>query len=137
MKLRVSFLLVLLSLAVTLCALAAETVPPPPMTPADLAGSWLLAPAESGGGSSGPGAITLVLTCDQGTLAGVAVVSLQYEEKRWPLVHPTFDGKTFAFKVDNGENLLAGEMKLVDGKFEGHWTGGGEAGRLTMTRKSN
>ena len=135
MKLRVPFLLVLLSLASTLCALAAETAPATQMTAADLAGSWTLAPVQSEGASSGPGAITLVLTFDHGTLAGVAVVSLQYEEKRWPLVHPSFDGKTFTFKVDNGENLLAGEMKLVDGKFEGHWTGGEEAGRLTMTRK--
>jgi len=133
MRLRISLLL-LLSLAVTAFALAAET---PPSSPADLVGSWVLAPVENGETPSAPGAITLVLTVDHGTLAGVAVVSLQYEEKRWPLVQPTFDGKTFAFKVDNGENLLAGEMKLVDGKFEGHWTGGEEAGRLTMTRKKS
>jgi hypothetical protein len=39
---------------------------------------------------------------------------------------------------DNGESLLAGEMTLVDGKFEGRWTSGGgdEAGRLTMRRKA-
>ena len=40
----------------------------------------------------------------------------------WPLVNPTFDGKTFSFQVDNGESLLTGEMKLVDGKFEGRWS---------------
>jgi hypothetical protein len=131
MKLRLSLLL-LLVLTAPAFALAADTAP---ATPADLVGSWTLAPVESGQTASGPGHITLVLTLDQGKLAGVALVSLQYEEKRWPLVNPTFDGKTFAFKVDNGENLLAGEMKLVDGKFEGHWTGGEEAGRLTMTRK--
>ena len=134
MKLRISFLLLLLSCTAVAFGLASETAP---ASPADLVGSWSLAPVESGGAPSGPGSITLVLTLDQGTLAGVAVVSLQYEEKRWPLIHPTFDGKTFAFKVDNGENLLAGEMKLVDGKFEGHWTGGEEAGRLTMTRKAD
>ena len=134
MKLRLSLLL-LLVLAAPAFASAANTAP---STPADLVGSWTLAPAENGQeASSGPGHITLVLTLDQGKLSGVALVSLQYEEKRWPLVNPTFDGKTFAFKVDNGENLLAGEMKLVDGKFEGHWTGGEEAGRLTMTRKGD
>ena len=133
MKLRIPFLL-LLSLAVAAFALASGTAP---ASPADLVGSWLLAPVENGEAPSAPGAITLVLTLDRGALAGVAVVSLQYEEKRWPLINPTFDGKTFAFKVDNGESLLAGEMKLVDGKFEGHWAGGDEAGRLSMTRKAD
>lgn len=45
-----------------------------------------------------------------------------------------------AFEVDNGEALLAGEMKLVDGKFEGRWSADGgdeQAGRLTMTRKTD
>ncbi len=46
-----------------------------------------------------------------------------------PLVDPTFDGKTFSFQVDNGESLLAGEMKLVDGKFEGRWSADGETWR--------
>jgi len=134
MKLRVSLLLLLLAL--TAVALAAETAP---KTPEDLVGSWSLAPASSDGASSGPGTITLMLTLDQGKLAGVAVLPLQHGEKRWPLVNPTFDGKTFSFKVDNGESLLAGEMTLVDGVFEGRWASGGgdEAGRLTMKRKSS
>ena len=134
MKMRIALLL-LLGLASTSFAPAAET---PPASPADMVGSWILAPVEDGQTASKPGAITLVLNLDQGKLAGVALVSLQYEEKRWPLVHPTFDGKTFVFQVDNGQGLLSGEMKLVDGKFEGHWSadGGEEAGRLTMTRKS-
>ena len=137
MKLRVSLLLLLLALAVTFFAMAAETAP---ASPADLVGSWSLAPAHSDEeSSSGPGSITLVLTLEQGKLAGVAIVPLQNGEKRWPLVDPSFDGKTFSFKVDNGESLLAGEMKLVDGKFEGRWSSGGgdEAGRLTMKRKAN
>jgi len=136
MKPRVSLLVLLVAFAATSFVLAAETAP---ATPADLVGSWSLAPAHSEEeSSSSPGSITLVLTFDQGKLAGVAIVPLQNGEKRWPLVDPSFDGKTFSFKVDNGESLLAGEMKLVDGKFEGRWSSGGgdEAGRLEMKRKA-
>jgi hypothetical protein len=135
MKLRLSLLLLLLALAATSIALAAETAP---ATPADLVGSWSLAPVQSEEAPSGRSSITLVMTLEQGKLAGVAIIPLQNGEKRWPLVDPSFDGKTFSFKVDNGESLLAGEMKLVDGKFEGRWSSGGgdEAGRLTMKRKA-
>ncbi|HSS77050.1 MAG TPA: hypothetical protein VLV54_09925 [Thermoanaerobaculia bacterium] len=135
MKLRLALLLLLLALAATSIALAAETAP---ASPAGLVGSWSLAPAHSDGAASESGSITLVLTLENGKLAGVAVLPVQNGEKRWPLVNPSFDGKTFSFKVDNGESLLAGEMKLVDGKFEGRWTSGGgdEAGRLTMRRKA-
>jgi hypothetical protein len=133
MKLR---LLPLLALAATSIALAAETAP---ASPADLVGSWSLAPVQNEKAASGPGSITLVLTLEQGKLAGIAIIPVQNGEKRWPLVNPSFDGKAFSFKVDNGESLLAGEMKLVDGKFEGRWSSGGgdEAGRLTMRRKAS
>jgi hypothetical protein len=135
MKRRVSLLLLLLVLAATSFVLAAETAP---ASLADLVGSWSLAPAHSDETASETGSITLVLTFENGKLAGVAVLPVQNGEKRWPLVNPTFDGKTFSFKVDNGESLLAGEMTLVDGKFEGRWMSGGgdEAGRLTMRRKA-
>ena len=65
-------------------------------------------------------------------------IPIQGGEKRWPLVEPTFDGETFSFKVDNGETLLAGEMRLVGEGFEGSWkdAGGEDGGRLTMTRKA-
>ncbi|HVR95997.1 MAG TPA: hypothetical protein VMW27_05245 [Thermoanaerobaculia bacterium] len=127
-------LLLLLTLTIHF-PLAAEA---PPSSPADLVGSWSLTPVQEGETASGPGSITLVLTLDQGKLAGVAVLPIPNGEKRWPLVNPAFDGKTFSFQVDNGESLLAGEMTLVDGKFEGRWSAGGdqEVGRLTMTRKA-
>lgn len=135
MKLRASFLL-LLALTATAFALASETAP---ASPADLVGSWSLAPVRSEETASGPGSITLVLTLEEGKLAGVAILPLQNGEKRWPLIKPTFDGKTFSFQVDNGESLLTGEMTLVDRKFEGHWSAGEdeEAGRLTMARKAD
>ncbi len=129
-------LLFLLALAFPVLAVASERVP---ASAGDLVGSWSLNPVQTGEAAAGPGSITLVLTLDQGKLAGVALIPLPGAERRWPLVDPSLDGKTFSFKVDNGETLLAGEMKLVDGKFEGRWVaaGGDQTGRLTMTRKAD
>ncbi|HYU32042.1 MAG TPA: hypothetical protein VEW48_07755 [Thermoanaerobaculia bacterium] len=103
---------------------------------AEMVGTWRLAPVEEGETAAGPGAIKLELRLDAGKLAGTAILPIQGGEKRWPVVDASFDGKTFSFKVDNGESLLAGTMERVDGKFEGHWVanGGEEGGRLTMTR---
>jgi hypothetical protein len=102
-----------------------------------MAGTWILRPAQEGPQEEGPGPITLLLTLENGRLAGTAVIPIQGGEKRWPLVDPTFDGETFSFKVDNGEMLLEGEMRLVGESFEGNWkaAGGENGGRLTMTRK--
>ncbi len=107
-----------------------------PETAAEMVGTWRLAPVQEGDTAAGPGAIKLELRLDAGKLAGTAILPMQGGEKRWPVVDAAFDGKTFSFKVDNGESLLAGKMERVDGKFEGRWVSGDgeEAGRLTMTR---
>ncbi len=107
-----------------------------PETAAEMVGTWRLAPVQEGDAAAGPGAIKLELRLDAGKLAGTAILPMQGGEKRWPVVDAAFDGKTFSFKVDNGESLLAGKMERVDGKFEGRWVSGDgeEAGRLTMTR---
>ncbi len=107
-----------------------------PETAAEMVGTWRLAPVQEGDTAAGPGAIKLELRLDAGKLAGTAILPVQGGEKRWPVVDAAFDGKTFSFKVDNGESLLAGTMERVDGKFEGRWVSGNgeEAGRLTMTR---
>jgi hypothetical protein len=106
---------------------------------AEMVGTWRLAPVQDGETAAGPGSIKLELRLEdhaKGKLAGTAIIPLQGGEKRWPIVDATFDGKTFSFKVDNGESLLAGTMERMDGKFEGHWVanGGEDGGRLTMTR---
>jgi hypothetical protein len=67
-------------------------------------------------------------------LLAPALIHAQGGEKRWPIVDASFDGRTFSFTVDNGENLLSGTLERKDGGFEGYWVGGEERGRLTMTR---
>jgi hypothetical protein len=106
---------------------------------AEMVGTWRLAPVQEGEAATGPGTIRLELRLDdqgKGKLGGTAILPIQGGEKRWPIVDAAFDGKTFSFKVDNGESLIAGKMERVDGKFEGRWVSenGEEAGRLTMTR---
>jgi hypothetical protein len=117
---------------------ATQTAPETPQETAvaEMVGTWRLAPVQEGETATGPGSIRLELRLDQGKLGGTAVLPIQGGEKRWPVVDAAFDGKTFSFKVDNGESLLAGKMERVDGKFEGRWVSenGEEAGRLTMTR---
>ena len=103
---------------------------------AEMVGTWLLAPVQEGEAATGPGSIKLELRLDQGKLGGTAILPIQGGEKRWPIVDAVFDGRTFSFKVDNGESLIAGKMERVDGKFAGRWVSenGEEGGRLTMTR---
>ena len=122
--------------AALLHAVQAAPETPEDTTAAEMVGTWRLAPVQEGDTAAGPGAIKLELRLDQGKLGGTAILPMQGGEKRWPVVDAAFDGKTFSFKVDNGEGLLAGRMERVDGKFEGRWVeeGGEEGGRLTMTR---
>lgn len=126
--------LFLISIALT----AAAAQESPARSPDFMVGSWILRPVQEGEQEQGPGPITLLLRLEDGRLAGTAVIPLQGGEKRWPLVQPTFDGQIFTFKVDNGELLLKGEMRLVGEAFEGSWkSDNGEAGgRLSMTRKA-
>ena len=120
---------------VSLCAAAGQEATA--KAPDFMVGSWTLRPAQDGAQEQGPGSITLLLDLKDGRLAGTAVIPVQGGEKRWPLVQPTFDGQTFSFKVDNGEILLEGEMRLVGEAFEGNWKSadGEDGGRLTMARK--
>ena len=120
-------------------ALAAAAGPETPAkSPEFMVGAWTLRPVQEGVQESGPGPITLLLALEDGRLAGTAVIPVEGGEKRWPLVQPSFDGQTFSFKVDNGEMLLGGEMRLVGEGFEGNWKAdnGEVGGRLTMTRKA-
>lgn len=126
--------LFLFLITVTLAAAGPDTL----AKPADfMAGAWILRPVQEGAPEEGSAPITLLLHVEDGRLAGTAVIPIEGGEKRWPLVEPVFDGTAFSFKVDNGETLLAGEMKLVGESFEGNWkiAGGEDGGRLTMTRK--
>jgi hypothetical protein len=134
MKLRLCSVVGLLLVSAALAVASQEA---PAKSPSFMVGSWVLRPVQQGEQEQGPGPITLLLRLEDGRLAGTAVIPIQGGEKRWPLVQPTFDGQTFNFKVDNGELLLQGEMRLVGEAFEGNWkSDNGEAGgRLSMTRK--
>lgn len=102
---------------------------------AEMVGTWRLSPQQEGEAAPGPGSIKLEIRLEAGKLTGNAVLPIQGGEKRWPIVDASFDGRTFSFTVDNGESLLSGKMdRLEDGRFEGNWVGGEEAGRLSMTR---
>lgn len=106
---------------------------------AEMVGTWRLTPVQEGETAAGPGSIRLELRLEdqeKGKLGGTAILPMEGGEKRWPIVDATYDGRTFSFKVDNGESLIAGTMERVDGKFEGRWVSedGEERGRLTMIR---
>ena len=136
-KARALFALWLALLAPALLHATQETPKTPQNTAAaEMVGTWRLAPVQEGETATGPGAIRLELRLDQGKLGGTAILPMEGGEKRWPIVDATYDGRTFSFKVDNGESLIAGTMERVDGKFEGRWVSedGEERGRLTMTR---
>ncbi|HEX3131120.1 MAG TPA: hypothetical protein VH394_27540 [Thermoanaerobaculia bacterium] len=123
---------VLLALAIVL--LAPTLIHAQASPEAEMVGTWRLSPQQEGDAAPGPGSIKLEIRLEAGKLTGNAVLPIQGGEKRWPIVNASFDGKTFSFTVDNGESLLSGTMERKDGGFEGHWVGGEEGGRLTMTR---
>jgi hypothetical protein len=58
-------------------------------------------------------------------------------DKEWVLIEPKFDGETFTFKVDNGEELLAADLKLKNDQFEGSFKSSISdiSGRLKLVRK--
>jgi hypothetical protein len=53
------------------------------------------------------------------------------------LIEPKFDDETFTFKADNGEELLAGQLKLKNDRFEGSWQDpiSDLSGRMKLVRK--
>jgi beta-lactamase regulating signal transducer with metallopeptidase domain len=76
-------------------------------------------------------------------LTGTAISWKEVEPKQswqkveWPLIEPKFDGHIFSFKVSNGEEILAGELKLIADRFEGEWHSSKsmQNGKLKMTKR--
>ena len=104
-------------------------------------GSWELFVTHDGQDPSAGVArhpITLTLKTDRGILAGnasIPVVLASDEGPKFkdpvvkPLAAPRYDGRTFSFMVDNGEEYLIGEVTRTGGAvtpegdvFEGRWT---------------
>lgn len=89
---------------------------------------------------------TLWLTIDRGILAGKVSIPVLLASKEGtvfkepvfrPLLAPRFDGRTFGFMIDNGEEYLIGEMTRAGEHFVGRWTSSlsGQEGSLKMLRK--
>lgn len=118
-----------------------------------LVGSWSLfithdGAAKSDEGEGGMPAL-LVLDFDGSKLSGTATIwpSRHVENGKlvgdddkkvvFPVLDPTFDGTTFAFKVFNGEENLLGELVRHGEGFEGRWLSSKSklSGTLKMVRK--
>jgi hypothetical protein len=79
----------------------------------------------------------LIVKADGNRLTGKVILKADGGQKDWVLIEPKFDGETFTFKVDNGEELLAADLKLKNDQFEGTYQGSisGVSGGLKLVRK--
>lgn len=159
--LRARLLLVLCALALALSGITAAAFSltaegPKAQKSADtaaIAGEWHLYVTRDGEDhkkeqeSVGKHAITLSIKATGERLSGKAMIpKVIKREDGTPefqepivltLITPRFDGTHFHFKVDNGEELLDGKLKLVGDHFEGRWisTESRLSGTLKMVRK--
>jgi hypothetical protein len=99
-----------------------------------IVGAWV-AIVESTDGTEGRS--ELIVKADGDRLTAKVIFDNNGEKKEWVLIEPKFDGETFTFKADNGEELLAGNLKLKNDQFEGSWQGpvSGLSGRMRLVRK--
>jgi beta-lactamase regulating signal transducer with metallopeptidase domain len=91
-------------------------------------GEWVVIVTSSDGTEPEGGRAPLIVEADGNRLSGKVILKSDSEQKVWVLIEPKFDGETFTFKVDNGEELLAADLKLKNDQFEGTWKG--ESSRL-------
>ncbi|MDQ3257601.1 MAG: hypothetical protein M3R15_27570, partial [Acidobacteriota bacterium] len=81
---------------------------------------------------------TLTFKSENGKLTGAATRGEGAEKVEWPLIEPKFDGETLSFKVNNGHEILEGELKPnTSGKFRGLWKSieTKQSGKLMLTKK--
>ncbi|MBA3438419.1 MAG: M56 family metallopeptidase [Pyrinomonadaceae bacterium] len=106
-------------------------------------GTWYLHFYGSEGKEAEGPNLTLAVKADGDKLTGTAVTWKEdvpgqgWQKVEWPLVEPRFDGSAFSFKVSNGEEMLAAELKLVGEKFEGEWKSSKtmQSGRMKLIKK--
>jgi bla regulator protein blaR1 len=100
-------------------------------------GEWMVIVTSSDGTEPEGGRSPLIVKADGDRLTGKVILNNGGGQKDWVLIEPKFDGETFTFKVDNGEELLAADLKLKNGQFEGSWHGpiSGLSGGLKLVRK--
>ena len=104
-----------------------------------IAGDWALRFGDENAAIDGnvPG-FTLSFKSENGKLTGTATRGAGAEKVEWPLIEPKFDGATLTFKVNNGEEILEGELKPnASGEFRGLWksTETKQSGKLRLTKK--
>ncbi len=103
-----------------------------------IAGDWTMRFGDENAATVGnvPG-FTLTFKSKGGKLTGTATRGEGAERAEWPLIDPQFDGETLSFKVNNGDEMLAGELKPVAGVFKGLWksTETKQSGKFSLTRK--
>ncbi|MBA3713437.1 MAG: M56 family metallopeptidase [Pyrinomonadaceae bacterium] len=103
-----------------------------------IAGDWTMKFGDENAATveNVPG-FTLTFKSEGGKLMGTAARGEGAERVEWPLIEPQFDGETLSFKVNNGDEILAGELKPVAGVFKGLWksTETKQSGKLSLTRK--
>jgi len=102
-----------------------------------IAGEWVVIVTSSDGTEPEGGRSPLIVKADGDRLTGKVILKSDGGPKEWVLIEPKFDGETFTFKVDNGEELLAADLKLKNDQFEGTWKGpvSGLSGGLKLVRK--
>jgi len=102
-----------------------------------IVGEWVVIVTSSDGTEPEGGRSPLIVKADGDRLTGKVILKTDGGPKEWVLIEPKFDGETFTFKVDNGEELLAADLKLKNDQFEGTWKGpvSGLSGGLKLVRK--
>jgi bla regulator protein blaR1 len=100
-------------------------------------GEWVVIVTSSDGTEPEGGRSPLIVKADGDRLNGKVILKTDGGQKDWVLIEPKFDGETFTFKVDNGEELLAADLKLKNDQFEGTWKGAisGLSGGIKLVRK--
>jgi hypothetical protein len=106
-------------------------------SPEKVVGEWVVIVITSDGTEPEGGRSPLIGKADGDRLTGKVILNNDGEKKEWVLIDPKFDGETFTFKVDNGEELLAATLKLKNDQFEGSYQGAvsGIGGKLKLVRK--
>ena len=100
-------------------------------------GEWVVIVTSSDGTEPEGGRSPLIVEADGNRLTGKVILKTDGGQKDWVLIEPKFDGETFIFKVDNGEEFLMADLKLKNDQFEGTWKGSisGLSGGLKLVRK--
>jgi hypothetical protein len=102
-----------------------------------IVGEWVVIVTSSDGTEPEGGRSELIVKADGNRLTAKVILKTDGGKKEWALIEPKFDGETFTFNADNGEELLAGHLKLKNDQFEGSWHCpiSGLSGRMKLVRK--